>query len=81
VAAGTERVTVPSAPVTGCIVIVPLVAFAKTTLPTEVPAAPRLSAEVPSVVIPVTTFVSLVPAPSTTAFEVRAPPVRVTAVA
>src|SRR5215208_2897401 len=46
--------------------------------PTELPATPRLSFDVPSVVIPATTFVSVVPAPKTTALEVSDPPVAVT---
>ena len=78
VAAGRDRVTAPSAPVTGATVIVPEVAFLKSTEPTDVPATPRVSFEVPSVVIPATTFVSTVPAPRTTAFAVRFPPVFVT---
>lgn len=38
--AGMVIVTVPSAPVVGCIVIVPLVTFLNPTLPKEVPAVP-----------------------------------------
>src|SRR5689334_5084751 len=78
VRAGRLSVTVPNAPVTGETVIVPEVAFLKSTLPTDVPATPSVNLLVPSVMMPATTFVSTVPAPSTTEFEVRLPPVLVT---
>lgn len=78
VTAGNVRVTAPKAPVVGDIVIEPEVAFLKSIEPTEVPATPRLSFDVPSVVKPATTLVSTVPAPSTTEFAVRFPPVFVT---
>ena len=54
VAAGRLSVTVPSAPVTGCKVIVPLVAFRKPIAPTEVPATPKLILEVLSNMKPAT---------------------------
>jgi hypothetical protein len=78
VASGNVSVTVPSAPVGGDKVIVPLVALFKASEPTEVPATPRVSFEVPSVIIPATTFVSVVPAPRTIEFAVKLPPVAVT---
>jgi hypothetical protein len=62
--AGSVAVTDPNAPVVGAIVIVPLVAFASTTLPTDVPATPRSSTEVPSVAMPATVDSPLVPLPS-----------------
>lgn len=43
VAAGNERVTVPNAPVTGCTVTVPEVAFFIATAPTTEPAVPRVA--------------------------------------
>src|SRR5438046_155505 len=49
VAAGKDRVTVPSAPVTGERVTVPEVAFLKSTEPTNEPATPRVTFDVPSV--------------------------------
>ena len=52
VVAGKLSVTVPRAPVTGDTVIVPLVAFLKATEPTDVPATPKVNAEVPSKVKP-----------------------------
>ena len=76
--AGMLTVVVPNAPVTGDSVIVPDVAFLKSTEPTEVPATPSVSLLTASVMIPATTFVSVVPAPSTTALAVSEPPVAVT---
>lgn len=72
-AAGRLTVTVPKAPVTGARVIVPDVAFLKSTEPTEVPATPRVNFEVPSVVMPATTFgAAPAPPPSTGEFAVSA---------
>ena len=46
--------------------------------PADVPATPSVIFDVPSVTIPATTLVSVVPAPRTTALAVRFPPVLVT---
>lgn len=56
VAAGIDQVTLPRAPVTGRIEIVPEVAFLRSIPPTDEPATPNIPTETPSVVNPATVF-------------------------
>ena len=52
-AEGQTKATVPSAPVGGLIVMVPLVAFVTASVPTELPAAPKVIPAVPISVVKV----------------------------
>lgn len=77
VAGSVCTVAVPAAAV-GCIVTSPDVLPNIFTLPIVVALTQRFNCAVPSVVIQVDTFVSVVPAPSTTALDVSDPAVAVT---
>ena len=77
VAGSVCTVAVPAAAV-GCIVTSPDVLPNIFTFPIVVAFTQRFNCAVPSVVIHVDTFVSVVPAPSTTEFDVNDPAVAVT---
>lgn len=78
VVAGRTTVTFPIAPVGDLSVIEPAEELLRTRDPMLVPATPSVSTEVPSVVNPAVTLLSLPPAPSMSELEVSDPPVFVT---